>query len=224
MIVSIIGNLKATALIPHGIEERFYQPPKKQRKLSEVSYDEPLELLYVSILMPYKHQYEVAKSVAHLREKGYPLKMTFIGGSWGEYGSNFKELIRHLDPSDQFLFWSGALPFEKVHELYQQSDIFIFGSSCENLPNIMIEAMASGLPIASSNRGPMPEVLGNAGVYFDPENIDSIEQAVLRLVEDFSLRCQLSKMSMDRARSYSWKLCANQTLDYIAGIALSKMS
>ena len=62
------------------------------------------------------------------------------------------------------------IPYHELHSEYKDADLGVFASSCENLPIILIEKMASGLPIACSNKGPMPEVLGSAGVYFDPEN------------------------------------------------------
>ena len=63
----------------------------------------------------------------------------------------------------------GEIPYKELHQQYQQADIGVFASSCENMPNILLETMASGLPIACSKKGPIPEVLGKDGVYFDSE-------------------------------------------------------
>ena len=56
------------------------------------------------------------------------------------------------------------------HAVLKRAHLFVFASSCENMPNTLVEAMASGLPIACSDRGPMPEILRDGGTYFDPEN------------------------------------------------------
>ena len=169
--------------------------------------------------MPYKHQMEVARAVAKLRTGGVPIEMRFIGASWGRYGQDFGELLTRLDPHREFLFWSGAEPFEAMHLFYQNTDAFLFASSCENLPNILIEAMVAGLPIACSDRGPMPEVLGDAGVYFDPESPESIALAVTQLANDEDLRAVLARRAWQRAQEYSWSRCARETLNFLAQVA-----
>ena len=207
------------ALVPHGIEERFLIPPRTPRQLSQCSLQKPFRVLYVSILMPYKHQIEVAKAATLLRNKGLPIEMCFIGASWGEYGKRFSELLTRLDPTGQFLKWTGHEPFESVHKTYGDADVFVFASSCENLPNIMIEAMAASLPIASSRKGPMPEVLGDAGVYFDPESPDSIAESIEHLANNANLRADLSWHAHNLAKKYSWQQCASDSLEFFVSVA-----
>ena len=220
VVTDMLGSSsQQTALIPHGIEPRFLQPPRPQRSLSDCRPGNPFRLLYVSILMPYKRQHEVAHAVSQLRQSGLPISMTFIGVTWGTYGRRFKALLETLDPKREFLFWPGAEAFDQLHQRYQQADAFVFASSCENLPNILIEAMAAGLPVACSNRGPMPEVLGDAGVYFDPDQIDSMTQGMRTLVEDAALRQQLAQKAWERARAYSWRRCAQDTFKFVAHVA-----
>ncbi len=205
--------------IPHGIESRFFCPPRPSRSLDHYGLENPFRILYVSILMPYKHQYEVAHAAAALRAEGFPLEMRFVGASWGEYGRHFRILIDSLDPERKFLLWSGEEPFESVHAYYRNSDLFVFASSCENLPNILIEAMAAGLPIAVSDRGPMPETLGDAGVYFDPERTDSIVDVLRSLMRDAPLRTSLAERGYNKAHTYSWTRCARETFEFIAHVA-----
>lgn len=215
-----LGGLPgAQALIPHGIEPRFLQAPRPSRPLADCTPQQPFRVLYVSILMPYKHQVEVALAASQLRSGGVPIEMRFIGAPWGNYGDAFRQLLDRLDPRREFLIWTGAEPFASLHGTYQASDAFVFASSCENLPNIMIEAMAAGLPIASSNRGPMPEVLGDSGVYFDPEQPDSIAETLHGLMRDTALRSRLAEAAWRKAARFSWERCAQETLDFIAAVA-----
>ena len=79
------------------------------------------------------------------------------------------------------------------------------------MPNILLEAMAAGLPIASSNRGPMPEILGESGVYFDPEQPEQIAAALEELLRDPSLRAHRAQAAYERAATYSWRRCAGET-------------
>ena len=89
-------------------------------------------------------------------------------------------------------------------------------SSCENQPIILLETMAAGLPIASSSRGPMPEVLGDAGLYFDPERPEDIASTLRQLICAPELRQILAERSYRRASSYSWKTCAAETFSFLA--------
>jgi glycosyltransferase involved in cell wall biosynthesis len=83
------------------------------------------------------------------------------------------------------------------------------------MPNILIEAMAAGLPIACSNRGPMPEVLGDAGVYFNPESPEEISDALEKLITDRVLRETSAWSAYEEAKKYSWEKCADQTFRFI---------
>lgn len=210
------------AHVPHGVEQRFMQYPKLQRKLSDCTKSDPFKFLYVSIIMPYKHQKEIAIAVAKLRTAGMPVEMRFIGSSWGRYGVEFRDLLNRLDPNEDFLKWSGPVPFKQLHNHYRESDVFVFGSSCENLPNILIEAMASGLAIACSDRGPMPEILGAAGVYFNPESPDSVAQALMSMINDLELRQILSYKAWEKSKQYSWESCADETFKFISKIYMKK--
>ena len=222
-VTNAIGGVSCLpALIPPGIEQRFLQPPRLQRPLADCTATNPFRVLYVSILMPYKHHVEVARAARLLRDEGVPIEMHFIGAPWGDYGRQFRALLDELDPRNEFLLWSGAVPFEALHGFYQCADAFVFASSCENLPNILIEAMSAGLPIASSDRGPMPEVLGDAGVYFDPEVPSSIADALRRLANDELLRSRLSELAWHKAQAYSWEHCARDTFKFIASVAQQK--
>lgn len=87
------------------------------------------------------------------------------------------------------------------------------------MPNILLEAMASGLPIASSGCGPMPEILGDSGVYFDHEDPVAIARALHVLVENPGLREHCAVLAQQRARQYSWDRCAKETLSFLVEVA-----
>ena len=215
-----LGQAKGLqALIPHGIEPRFAADPKPQWNAQDYSPERPFTFLYVSILMPYKHQIEVAKAASELRRAGCPIRVRFVGVDWGAYGQQFRESLRQLDPKEEFLIWPGGMPFSALHAEYQAAEAFLFASSCENLPNILIEAMTAGLPIVCSKRGPMPEVLGEAGVYFDPLKASEIAGAMSKLFEDADLRERLAAQAKALSLGYSWRRCAKDTFEFIAAVA-----
>ena len=91
----------------------------------------------------------------------------------------------------------------------------------ETFGNPLVEAMACGAPIACSNTAAMPEVAGDAAEYFDPGSVESMAQAIDRLLKDFKLRETLSGKALKRAKLFSWKQTAKKTLDVIKEAAVS---
>jgi glycosyltransferase involved in cell wall biosynthesis len=86
------------------------------------------------------------------------------------------------------------------------------------LPNILLEAMASGLPIACSNYEPMPSVLLDGGVYFAPESPDDITRTLADFINDPSRRERMAQRSYELATHYSWKDCAKSTFSFLMDI------
>ncbi len=211
-------------VIPHGVEERFRIAPREQRPLATCSSERPLRALYVSIIDVYKHQWHVARAVHSLRAAGLPIAIDFVGPAYPPALARFQAALRELDPEGRTLRYAGAVPFDRLHELHRSADLFVFASSCENMPNVLLEGMAAGLPIACSNRGPMPEVLGDTGVTFDPERPDDIARALRELAEDAALRQRLAAAASARARQFSWERCASETLAFIAETAKNTSS
>jgi glycosyltransferase involved in cell wall biosynthesis len=178
-------------------------------------------LLYVSIVDLYKHQWVVAKAVAALRESGIPVVIDFAGASYPPALRRLRAVFEQFDPSGEFLRYRGFIPFEEMHALSDEADIFVFASSCENMPNILLEGMASGFPIACARRGPMEEILGEAGVYFDPEDEASIKRALQALINDEDLRAGCAEAAYTRAQEYTWDRCARETFAFLDRVARS---
>jgi glycosyltransferase involved in cell wall biosynthesis len=210
---------RRVAVIPHGVEERFRVAPRPQRPLRECAPSNPLRLLYVSIVDVYKHQGPLAEAVARLRGEGMPLALDLVGPAYAPALRRLRPLLARLDPDEGFLRYRGAMPFEALHQLTAEADVFVFASSCENMPNILLEAMAQGFPIACASRGPMPEMLGDAGVYFDPERPAEIAAAIRQLAEDAPLRERCAAQAFARAAEFSWTRCARETLAFIREVA-----
>ena len=222
VIMSVIKKTKAkTAIIPHGLNFRFVMSPKDQKSIDAYDSENPYRILYVSTVDMFKHQCEVAEAIALLRKKGYPIILNLVGGAYPAALKRLRLSIKRLDPKAEFIHYQGEIPYQELHEQYMAADLGLFASSCENMPNILIELMASGLPIACSNSGPMPEVLGDAGIYFNPESSLEIRDALKNLLDSPELRSSLSSKSFEKAKKYSWSLCADKTFHFLAEVAQS---
>ena len=214
------GLRGARVTVPHGVNPRFSIPPRRQRPPSAFSDELPCRVVYVSALEPYKHQREVARAVAYLRTKGVPVVLTLVGPA-GAALKDLREEMRRLDPSGGFISYKGEVPYEKVHELYAAADIGVFASSCETFGQILLEGMSAGLPMACANRSAMPEILGDAGVYFDPEKPGEIAAALRSLIESPALREEKADAAFRRAKAFTWKRCADETFRFLS-LAVTK--
>ncbi len=207
-------------IIPHGVNRRFYLPPCAQQPLAAYSSRQPFKLLYVSKVEPYKHQWQVVEAVAQLRSAGCPIALELIGPpTHAQATQRLRQTLERVDPAGEFIHYREAVSYADLPDVYHYADGFVFASSCENLPNILLEAMAAGLPIACARRGPMPEVLRDGGVYFDPEKPDEIAAAIGALLADHALREQCAWQAYTCAQGYSWERCANATFSYLVKVA-----
>lgn len=216
VIASQIKIPSNNVIIPHGINKNYLKLPKQQLACNEYNEFKKFKLLYVSILSPYKHQSNIVETVCRLDKKGYPIKLVLIGPSEFQSLKKFNHTISKYSNSNSCIEYLGAVKHSELFKYYTDADAFIFASTCENLPIILIEAMSSGLPILCSNYGPMPEVLGENGkMYFDPLNLDSVEEKIIELFEKKEIRENISSESYYRSLKYSWSDIADYTYKYL---------
>lgn len=212
------GSLKNIRIIPHGICDKFRQEPRRQSPLDAFSMKQPFRWLYVSIVDLYKHQWHVAKAIATLRHEGMPVALDLVGPANPRALKHLNHTLHDIDPKGEIVRYFGEVPYNQLAHHYHGAEGFIFASSCENMPNILLEGMAAGLPIACSSVPPMPEVLGDAGIYFDPEKVDQIASALKRLMCDPELRGELAQKAYERAEQFAWKRCADETFAFLASV------
>ncbi len=207
------GLLTRVKCVSHGVGLNFRSLQLKHTWPDDSI--EPIRCVYISNTELYKHQWVVVQALSILRARGHNITLQLIGGGEGKAQKLLDKSINKYDPEASFVQVIDFISHNKVPEYLSRSNIFIFASSCENMPITLIEGMASGLPIACSDRGPMPEVLQDGGVYFNPEDYMSIVFAIEKIIYDHSLRKYISKRAKKLSNKYSWKRCADQTWAYI---------
>lgn len=210
-------NPNKTIIIPHGVSPAFQKEPRIQKEKENYTPQNPFKFLYVSYITIYKQQWNIAEAVCQLHQEGFPIKVKLIGSILDSFEKVEKVLAKYPNSKD-CIEYIGGLPHQDLIDHYHNSDAFVFGSSCENMPIILIEAMSAGLPIISSNSGPMKEVLEDGGLYFNPRNVPEIKTAIVRLFENHNLRTQLAQKSYTKTLVYSWSNCAKDTFDYLVKI------
>jgi glycosyltransferase involved in cell wall biosynthesis len=206
------GPLAKVAVIPHGVGDEFKEVRHARPWPAE---GHPVKCLYVSNAAPYKHQWHVVRAFAELRRRGRNVVLELVGGGSGAAQQRLEQELRRSDPQRQFVTCADYLPASELPRVLADAHLFVFASSCENMPNTLVEAMAAGLPIACSDRGPMPEVLADSGVRFDPEDPASIAAAVEQLLDDPVLRRSCAARARALADEYSWSRCGSETWRFL---------
>ncbi len=213
----------AVAVIPHGVDPRFVMAPRPARALADCTADDPLRVVLVSVVAPYKHQWTVAEAVARLRAEGLPVRLDLYGpGEHAGMRTTVTQQIAAYDPAGRFLAWHGPVAFEAIHAVYQRAEVFVFASSCENMPNILLEAMAAGLPIASSSKRSDARGARRRGRVLRPRRPRDGRhglRALRRLAEDHTLRARCAARAHDGATQFSWTRCADETFAFLAEVA-----
>lgn len=210
------GTLRHKAYVPHGVGESFKMV--RPRNPWPQPGDRDVRCVYVSNAAPYKHQDVVVRAIGRLRAEGYPVSLTLVGAGAGRTAASVAEQVARSDPSGAFVTVTDFIAHDLLPEQLAEADLFVFASSCENMPNTLLEGMAVGLPIASSNRGPMPEVLEDGGVYFDPEDESSVATAIASLIDDPELRDVKMRRARELADAYSWQRCADETFGFLRNV------
>lgn len=210
------GRPQRTAVIAHGVNRERFMPAARTR---EVRRDGPIRLVYPSRFEPYKHQIEVIEAVSLLRAEFPGITIDLSGPVNAAYLAKFEAARARIDPDGAFVRYLGQVDNAALPQLYSDSDLLVFASSCENLPNILIEAMSCGIPIVSADAPPMPEVVGDAALLFDPTDPASIADAVRRALSDPQAMRDRAARGLERAAHYSWERCATQTFGFLAQAA-----
>lgn len=219
LIQSICGPLRNIQVIPHGVNPRFFENSQAittdKTVFSTGTKSDPIRCLYISNAALYKYQWVVIEAIGLLRQKGIAIELDLVGGGSGPAHNKIKAQITATDPQGQFVRQHPFVPHAALLDHLSSADIFIFASGCEAFGITLLEAMAKGLPIASSNRSSIPETLQDGGLYFDPENPLEIANAVEKLIFDPALRDGFGVRARQLATQYSWERCSRETWGFI---------
>jgi len=210
---------KSIQVINHGVSQRFSNPIKKHKSISEFNLDYPFKFIYVSPIHVYKHQCNVVRAVANIRTLGYPVELHIIGGvAFNPAGKKLAKTIKEVDSNNIFIKNHGHVKYDKIDEYYKESNGIVFASTCENMPNTLIESMASGIPIACSNKEPMPEFLKKNGYYFNSYDIDSIQSALEKLLLNTCDNDRMANQNLEEVKQYNWEITSEKTFDFLINI------
>ena len=131
-----------------------------------------------------------------------------------KYFSNIDKVIREMELI-QDVFFTGFIEHKDLPSVYYMSSVFAFPSLYEGFGLPPLEAMACGCPVVSSNTSSMPEVLGDAALFFNPHHVEEISQAIRHMLEDENLRNRFRQKGLERAKLFTIEKMTSRMLDIL---------
>jgi glycosyltransferase involved in cell wall biosynthesis len=172
-------------------------------------------LLFVGGRGGYKNFELLARTYAARPEWVRELDLVCFGG--GAFTPGERQLVHALGIAPQVRYLEG--PDDVLETLYRHARMLVYPSRYEGFGLPPLEAMQLGCPVVVARTSSLPEVVGEAGEYVEPDSPDSLEAAIARLLDDSSHRAELIRRGHARARRFSWTQCAEQTLAVYRSVA-----
>ncbi len=213
-ILDNFGELRhSPSVVHHAIDwgEAERQASVSADELQLVGINQPY-LLYVSQFHRYKNVLRLLEAFARVAVNHPQLQLVLVGSAGdGEYWDEITEAIELLDLTECVID-RPAVPRQQLIALYRNALGFVQPSLAETCSFPLLEALTLGVPAAVAGTTAMPEMAGEAAIYFDPRNVGEMAEAMERLVWDENLRGELSRKAIEQAAKFTWEETARRTL------------
>lgn len=201
-------------VVYNGFDNRSFSPARGTsaaiREWSGVSE----YILAVGPTYPHKNFDTLIKAYALLPASARIQHPLLVTGGRPAYLSALKSLAAAAGVAANIHF-TGYVPQHLMPALYQEAKMLVFPSLYEGFGIPLLEAMACGCPVVSSNASSMPEVCGKAALYANPESPEALSQAIVTMLSSDTLRKRMSELGIVRAAEFSWDRTATQVLQII---------
>jgi glycosyltransferase involved in cell wall biosynthesis len=165
-------------------------------------------ILFVGTLDERKNVGGLLESYARLLSRINNVPRLVMAGGAGADAPKWLQAIAS-PPLAGHVDYRGYVPGDRREELFKGAQLFVLPSFEEGFGLPALEAMSAGVPVVVSNRGSLPEVVGDAGLLIDPDDPESLTNAIARMVSDEALRSSCAHRGLERAREFTWTSTAN---------------
>lgn len=199
-----------------GVDNKFsisnfqFSKKEKEKILKKYQIKKPY-LLYVGSVYPHKNIDRLLEAVKIAQKEIPQIKLVIVCAR-----NVFWERLRKkvdLAGAKEFIKLTGFVPDQELALLYQEAASFVFPSLSEGFGLPPLEAMASGCPVISSNATCLPEIYGNAALFFDPLNTQDMAEKIIKMVNSKKLQGQYRAKGLKKAQEYSWEKMAKETFE-----------
>jgi glycosyltransferase involved in cell wall biosynthesis len=202
-----------------GVNPSFRVLPKNEVQATLASYQLPVQyMLFVSTIEPRKNIPGLLRAYAQLRQSRPDVPMLVLGGQRGWFADQELALIPELNLTEHVRLIEDV-PFDVLPALYNGAYLVVLPSFYEGFGMPAIEAMACGTPVVVTERGALPEVVGEHGIYINPDLPESIADGITQLLDDATLVEKLRVGGLQHAAKFSWRRAAEialQTYQHMA--------
>lgn len=221
----IVVTYEGVANLAKGRDSLFVAKLDSEETLEQYHISQKF-LLYVGNAYPHKNLEALLRAFAKLLSKRPELRLVLVGKDDYFY-SRVRDYARSLnlwqkENINSPVIFPGYVPDAQLEILYSQAGAYIFPSLYEGFGLPPLEAMARACPVLSSNRTSLPEVLGEAALYFDPENESDMIEKMTLILDQVDLRKSLVSRGLEQVKKYSWWQCAKETLSVYQAVLKPK--
>lgn len=205
-----VERSKVNKIYP-AIDEKFIKNKLGNEILLWQEDDIVPYILFAGSMDPRKNLGNLINAYIKLKkEKNIKHKLVIVGAK----NTNFSKLFIEDSPViNSDIIFTGYVNDNELKSLYCNADLFIYPSYYEGFGLPPLEAMACGCPVVVSNMSSLPEVCGDAAIYIDPYDIDSIMDGMYKVLSDEKLRKTLFSKGLDRIKIFNWDRCAEKVLE-----------
>lgn len=226
-------------VIYHGIDARFFRKcASEEIKKVKKRYGIKKEyLLFLGTLEPRKNILRIVEAYERFRDrlvhlpqlkpedqikenlKGYSVDYQLVLA--GQPGSHFEEIKKRIDESKykDDIILPGYIDADDLDQLFEGAKLFIFPTLYEGFGIPVIEAMANGVPVITSNISSLPEIAQGRAILVNPFNVAEISQAIFDLLTNKQLYNEISQKGREKAMEFDWEKTAKETLNFYKEIA-----
>jgi glycosyltransferase involved in cell wall biosynthesis len=215
-----IAKVKASRIevVPNGVDlESFYPRAYDDEEtllIQPFSFRRPY-ILYTSRLdHPVKNHLNLLKAYTIFKERTrLPHRLVFAGAN--SHGADKIKEVAAVSKYRSDIFFTGLFPTNGLPLLTAGADMVVYPSKYEGFGRGVIEAMASGVPVACARAASLPETVGDAALFFAPDDPEDMADRMVTLAEDRNARKHLVKSGLKRAKDFNWEVTAQKTFEII---------
>ncbi|MFT7034594.1 MAG: glycosyltransferase involved in cell wall biosynthesis [Cyclobacteriaceae bacterium] len=192
-----------------GVSESFFSPPKIAEPSHWKGFNPASDpyILAVGKISPRKNISVIIEAMEQLNNT-IPHRLVIVGGNGWEFKSvKERAITAGIESKIDFL---GYVTDDELHFLYSQASVFVYPSLFEGFGLTILEAMASGCPVITSNVSCLPEIAGDAAKLIDPKSIQEIAEVIKEVCLNSSVSEELKNKGELRAREFTWEKCAKE--------------
>ena len=214
-------NQEKITVVHNGINHSLFYPREVFTAESEMikpfAIRRPYFLYASKMSSPLKRHVELIKAFEIFKKKTNLPHRLVLAGSEGECAESVKKAAL-ISPYASDIFITGYFPHESFPALYAGSEGCLFPSEIEGVGLPILEAMATGIPVACSKSGALQEIAGEKAILFDSTNLEEIAESIEKIAVDTKLRKKMIKDGVDWSQKFSWEQTAAETIEVLKSV------